>query len=84
MASLLDLVSEELTDILGETLRDLKEITWQGSKDNMLRRLRANYEHLTLEQIDAIRSVMGHSHTEKNPCEVCQIMAVKEQQLSED
>lgn len=84
MASLLDLVSEDLTDIIGTALQELKDITWQGSKDNMLRRLRANYHLLSLEQIDAIRAAMGHRHTEKNPCEVCQIMAVKEIQLNED
>lgn len=84
MSSLLDLVTEEISEIIGTALTELTNVSWQGSKTTMLRRLRSNYENLTLEQIDAIRSVMGHSHTEERPCEVCRIMALKEQQLNED
>lgn len=84
MASLLELVNEEITDIIGVALSELKDFTWMGSKDVMLRRLRQNYDRLSIEQIDAIRSVMGHTYTEERPCEVCRIMAAKEMQLNED
>jgi hypothetical protein len=82
--TLLDLVNADITHIVQVALAELTEMTWQNSKETMLRRLRANYDKLSLEQIDMIRSALGHSHTEERPCDVCKIMAIKEIQLSQD
>lgn len=84
MPNIMDLVTSEVTRMVGSALQEMKEFTWQGGKDVMLRRLRQSYDKLTLEQLDAIRGVMGHTDTEANPCEVCRIMARKELELAED
>jgi hypothetical protein len=62
----------------------MAEVTQQTQgtgRDIMLRRFRASYDKLEVEELDAVARILGHDDTEKEPCDACKIMAAKELSL---
>jgi len=72
-----------MSGIIGRALTIIDENVGYHAEDTLIRRLRANYDKLSIEQIQAIMQTMGHRLGEEKPCPVCKIIAQKEYARSE-
>ncbi len=77
-------LSDEISPIVLAALEEVREFTRSGGHENLLRRFQRQYGTLSLEDISEISSALGHQDEEEKPCRVCQIMATKEVQLSQE
>lgn len=80
----IDGVAQELMRVIGPGINLVLETATQQSDNILLRKFKQNYDKLTLEEIQAVEQVLGHSDSENAPCYVCRIIARKEWELNED
>ncbi len=74
----------DLAPIVKNAMEELRQFFGSNGHDALLRRLRSQYDTLSLEQLAAIHSVLGHQDGEETPCKACKIMASKEVSLSQE
>ena len=84
MSSLTAAITEEITRYAKGAFNEIRLSTLEDNKTLLERRLRQNYDKLSLEQIQTIGQALGHTETEANPCKTCRIIAQKEFELAED
>ncbi len=84
MAGFFEGMSDEISPIVIAALEEVREFTRSGGHENLLRRFQRQYDTLSIEDIAEIQIALGHQDGEENPCRICQIMATKEVQLSQE
>ena len=84
MSSLTAAITEEITRYAKSGFNEIRLATLEDNKTLLERRLRSNYDKLSLEQIQLISQSLGHTDSETNPCKTCRIIAQKEFDLAED
>lgn len=81
---LIDEVSAEISRIVQIGFLDVRERLAQDTNEILLRKFRANYAKMNLEEILAVQQVSGHEDAEKTPCKACNIMAQQELKLASE
>ncbi len=81
MAGFFNDMGEDLAPIVKMAMKELQDFFGANGHDALLRRFKANYDTLSLEDIGAIHAAMGHEDSEERPCKICKIMAAEEVRL---
>jgi len=84
MNRLLDFVAAEIVQMVGGSIDEVVNQVAQGGEETLLRRLRKNYDNLSIEDITAIQQAAGHQMGEQKPCKVCRLLAQEEFKRAED
>lgn len=84
MPGFFDDVAGDLSPIVKAAMREVNEFFQSSGQENLMRRFQRQYSTLSIDDIAQIQIALGHQDGEKKPCRVCQIMATKEVQLSQE
>ena len=77
-------ILEEVMSITQLGLADFQDQARHDADKSLLRRIRRDYDKLSLEETLQVAGALGHRNTEEDPCDICKLMAQKEFELSED
>lgn len=81
---LFDGVFEELLSITKGGFDDFIEDTQHDTNKRLLKKLKQNYDKMTLSEVTELWDLLGHQSNEKSPCDTCQAIAKSEFDLAEE
>lgn len=82
--ALVDIVSKRTTKTVVAALAQIRRQVTTNPKQVLVRRLKAAYDNLEIEDIQAIQAMSGHVDGEEKPCDVCKVMADMEFKLRDE
>ncbi len=81
---LFDGAFEEIERIAEQGLGSFLEDTQHDANKRLMRKLRENYDTMSLEQVTQLWDQTGHDAGESPPCDTCKVIAKKEFELAEE
>ncbi len=77
-------MAEDMGPIIKAAMSEVQEFFHTDGHETLMRRFAKQYGTLSIEDIAEIQAALGHDDEEDKPCKVCQIMAAKEVQMSQE
>lgn len=84
MAPFVDDIVADLSELVRGSVKSVEDMISEDTDAVLLRRLKRHYATLSLEEVVAIRDLLGHGDGENTPCPTCRFMARSEVEMLED